>query len=64
MSAFLATADSVKLVAEIREKLPHIWDGENWPENQERPEMWEPLSDFITRRQRECAEASAQYLTA
>lgn len=64
LSAFLATADSVKLVAEIREKLPHIWDGENWPENQERPEMWEPLSDFITRRQRECAEASAQYLTA
>lgn len=64
LSAFLATADSVKLVAEIREKLPHIWDGENWPEGQERPAEWETLSDFITRRQRECAEASAQYLTA
>ncbi len=64
LSAFFATADSVKLVAEIREKLPHIWDGENWPEGQERPAEWEPLADFISRRQRECAEASAQYLTA
>jgi hypothetical protein len=64
LSAFLATADSVKLVAEIKEKLPHIWDGEGWPEGQERPAEWEPLSDFISRRQRECAEASAQYLTA
>lgn len=64
LSAFLATADSVKLVAEIREKLPHIWDGENWPEGQERPPEWEPLADFISRRQRECAEASAQYLNA
>lgn len=64
LSAFLATAESVKLVAEIREKLPHIWDGENWPESQERPPEWEPLADFISRRQRECAEASAQYLNA
>jgi hypothetical protein len=64
LSAFFATAESVKLVAEIREKLPHIWDGENWPEGQERPAEWEPLADFISRRQRECAEASAQYLTA
>lgn len=62
LSAFLATAESVKLVAEIKEKLPHIWDGENWPEGQERPAEWEPLADFISRRQRECAEASAQYL--
>jgi len=64
LSAFFATAESVKLVAEIREKLPHIWDGEEWPEGQERPAEWEPLADFISRRQRECAEASAQYLTA
>lgn len=63
LSAFLATADSVKLVAEVREKLPHIWDGENWPADSERPDEWEPLADFITRRQRECAQATADYLT-
>lgn len=63
LSAFLATADSVKLVAEVREKLPHIWDGENWPTDSERPDEWEPLADFITRRQRECAQATADYLT-
>lgn len=64
LSAFLATAESVKLVAEIKAKLPHIWDGENWPEGQERPAEWEPLADFISRRQHECAEASAQYIRA
>jgi len=64
LSAFLATADAVKLVAEVREKLPHIWDGNNWPEGSERPDEWEPLSDFITRRQRECAAATAQYMNA
>lgn len=64
LSAFLATADAVKLVAEIREKLPHIWDGNNWPEGSERPDEWEPLADFITRRQRECAAATAQYMNA
>jgi len=63
LSAFLATADSVKLVAEVREKLPHIWDGENWPADSERPDEWEPLCDFINRRQRECAQATADYLT-
>lgn len=64
LSAFLATADSVKLVNETREKLPHLWDGSNWPEGTERPEEFVPLADLITRRQRECAEASAQYLNA
>lgn len=64
LAAFLATPDAVKLVAEVREKLPHIWDGENWPEGQERPAEWEPLADFITRRQRECAQVSASYATA
>lgn len=64
LSAFLATPDAIKVVAEIKEKLPHIWDGENWPEGQERPAEWEPLADFISRRQRECAEATAQYMTA
>ncbi len=64
LSAFLATPDAIKLVADVREKLPHIWDGSNWPEEQPRPEEWEPLADFITRRQRECAEATAQYMNA
>lgn len=64
LSAFLATADSVKLVNECRELLPHLWDGNDWPEGQERPAEFVPLADLISRRQRECAEASAQYLTA
>ena len=61
ISAFLATPDSLKLVKEIREKLPHIWDGSNWPADVERPEQFETLSDTISRRQRECAERSADY---
>ena len=64
LAAFLATPDALKVVREVREKLPHIWDGSDWPEDQPRPEEWEPLADFISRRQRECAEATAQYLTA
>lgn len=64
LAAFLATPDALKVVREVREKLPHIWDGSDWPEDQPRPDEWEPLADFITRRQRECAEATAQYLTA
>lgn len=62
LSAFLATADSVKLVNECREKLPHLWDGSNWPEGTERPEEFVPLADLITKRQRECAEVTANYL--
>lgn len=61
ISAFLATPDSLKLVKEIRDKLPHIWDGTNWPADVERPEQFETLSDTISRRQRECAERSAEY---
>lgn len=64
LAAFLATPDALKVVREVREKLPHIWDGSDWPADQPRPEEWEPLADFISRRQRECAEATAQYLTA
>ena len=60
-SAFMATPDSVKLVNDIREKLPHIWDGENWPEGQARPDEWEPLQDFINRRAKECAARTAEY---
>lgn len=59
LSAFLATPDAIKLVNEVREKLPQWWDG--WDEQ---PDGFTPLGDLITRRQRECAEASAQYLTA
>ena len=57
----MATPDSVKLVNDIREKLPHIWDGENWPEGQARPDEWEPLQDFINRRAKECAARTAEY---
>lgn len=64
LSAYLATPDAIKLVRDIKEKLPHIWDGSNWPEGTPRQEEWEPLADFISRRQRECAQASADYLTA
>lgn len=59
LSAFLATPDAIKLVNEVREKLPQWWDG--WDEQ---PDGFTPLGDLITRRQRECAEVSAQYLTA
>lgn len=64
LNAYLATPDALKVVREIKAKLPHIWDGTNWPESQPRPDEWEPLADFITRRQRECAQATANYMTA
>lgn len=64
LSAFLATSEAIKLIADVRENLPHIWDGSNWPEDQPRPEEWETLADLISRRQRECAERTAQYLNA
>lgn len=64
LSAFLAMADSVKLVNAVREKMPHWWDGNDWPESQERPAEFVPLADHISRRQRECAEVSAQYMNA
>lgn len=62
LSAFLATADSVKLIDETRQKLTHLYDGSNWPEGTERPEEFVPLADLITKRQRECAAVSANYL--
>lgn len=61
-SAFMATAESVELVNEIRAKLPHIWDGSNWPEGHERPEEFETLQDFINRRAKECAAKTAEYI--
>lgn len=64
LSAFLATPDAIKIIAETRDKLPHLWDGNDWPEGLERPEEFVPLADLLTRRQRECADASARYLNA
>ena len=64
LSAFLATAQNVKLIAECNDKLPHLWDGNDWPDDIERPEEFVPLADQITKRQRECAEVTASYMTA
>lgn len=64
LSAFLASVDAIRIVNETREKLPHLWDGNNWPANIERPEEFVPLAEQISRRQRECAAASAAYATA
>ena len=64
LSAFLATPDAIAIISETRDKLPHLWDGNDWPEDLARPEEFVPIADIITKRQRECAEASAQYLTA
>jgi hypothetical protein len=64
LSAFLATIDSLKLVQEIKDKLPHIWDGENWPETAERPEEFVPLCDLISRRERECAQRTVDQFGA
>jgi hypothetical protein len=59
LSAFLATPDAIKLVKEVREKLPQWWEG--WDEQ---PDGFTPLADLITNRQRECAQATANYMTA
>ena len=64
ISAFLATADSVKLVNEVRTKMPHWWDGSNWPEGEERPAEFVTLSERIDQRLRECAQVTANYLNA
>jgi hypothetical protein len=64
LSAFLATPDAIKTVAETRDKLPHLWDGADWPEGVERPDEFVPLADLITKRQRECAAVTSQYLNA
>jgi hypothetical protein len=64
LSAFLATPDAIKTIADTAEKLPHLWDGNDWPEGVERPEEFVPLADLITRRQRECAAVTADYLRA
>lgn len=59
LSAFMATPEAIAVVNEVREKLPNWWTG--WDEQ---PDGFTPLADLITRRQRECAEASARYMTA
>jgi hypothetical protein len=64
LNAFLKTPDALRIVRETREKLPHLWDGNDWPEGMERPEEFVPLADVIDRRTRECAEATARYMTA
>lgn len=64
LNAFLATPDALRIVREVQEKLPHWWDGNDWPEGKERPGEFIPLADRISIRQRECAEATARYLTA
>jgi hypothetical protein len=64
LSAFLATPEAIRIVNETREKLPHLWDGNNWPESMPHPEEFVPLSDQISRRQRECAATTASYATA
>ena len=64
LNGFLKTADALRIVRETREKLPHLWDGNDWPEGIDRPDEFVPLADVIDRRQRECAEATARYLQA
>lgn len=57
LSAFLATPDAIKLVNEVRTNLPEWWSG-----SENMPAEFVPLADLISQRQRECAEASAEYL--
>lgn len=64
LSAFLATAEVTKLLREVKEKLPHWWDGEDWPDGKERPAEFETLADRISRKQKTCAEVTANYLNA
>lgn len=64
LNAFLKTPDALRIVRETREKLPHLWDGNDWPEGLDRPEEFVPLAEVIDRRTRECAEATARYLQA
>lgn len=57
LSAFLATPDAIKLIAEVRDKMPDWWEGSD-----EMPAEFVPLAQIITQRQQECAQASAEYL--
>jgi len=59
LNAFLATSDALAIVREVKEKLPAWWDG--WDEQ---PDGFTPLGELITRRQHECAQATANYMTA
>ena len=49
LSAFMASKPTVETLKEVKEKLPHLWDGEDWPEGLNRPEEFEPLSDMVER---------------
>lgn len=64
LAAFLATTDALRIVREVREKMPHWWDGADWPEDEPHPDEFIPLGDRIDQRQRECAQATANYMTA
>ena len=64
LSCFLAMPESTKIIEETQEKLPHLWSGLDWPEGVERPEEFVPLADLIARRERECAQATADYMSA
>jgi ERF superfamily protein len=64
LSAFLATPDAIKVIEETQAKLPHLWSGLDWPEGVERPEEFVPLAELIAKRERECAQATADYLAA
>lgn len=64
LTAFLGTPDSMKIIEETQEKLPHLWSGLEWPEGVERPEEFVPLAELIAKRERECAEATAAYMGA
>ena len=47
LSAFMASKPTVETLKEVKEKLPHLWDGEDWPEGLNRPEEFVPLSDMV-----------------
>ena len=49
LEAFMVSAETVETIKQLKEKLPHLWDGEDWPEGLRRPEEFEPLSDMVER---------------
>lgn len=59
LTAFLATADALRIVREVKDKMPDWWEG-----SPDMPAEFVPLSTLITQRQHECAQATANYMTA
>ena len=47
LSAFMALKPTVETLKEVKEKLPHLWDGEDWPEGLNRPDEFVPLADMV-----------------